>query len=513
MEAEIMRKGLLLLAVCLAAAAALRVPARAEEGSAPAAQAEIQAEGVCGKNGDNLTWTLYKDGTLVIGGQGEMEDYMGFWFLESTTPDPLPIPSVGTEFAPWFYRVDNIWGVCEGEPVRLKKVVLQEGVTSIGTYAFSSCMIDGPVSIPGSVRSIGDGAFMGATFEEIGIPEGVARIGAGAFMMSSLLEAHIPSTVTSIGDGAFSCCGRYDEETGTYRELDAVTVHSDNQSYRVEDGVLYNWDMTELLFYLPGREGAHFDIPSGVKVIGGSAFYGSKLVSVGFPEGLEEIGWNAFLENQLLETVRLPDSVRKMGYCAFADCHSLTDLTLSAGLSEISHGAFQSCGKLQSVAIPASVTQIGGCAFDFTDLRTVYIPKSVTSIDFAAFDCTLLKNVYYEGSEADWSRVSLHEWGVFDDFYPVTFHYNSRRMGIPAAVKSAAPGRSSVQYDGPDLPSGAVVLAASVNGGRVLNTAAGTRIGSKGQYDFDIRLKQGDKLFFLEPGTLAPLSGSAVLTA
>lgn len=87
------------------------------------ASAEIVHSGTCGKDGDNLTWTLDDEGTLTISGTGEMSDYM-------------------YQVGPWGSGV--------------KKAVIQEGVTSIGNYAFWGCIGLTEVVIPDSVTSIGN---------------------------------------------------------------------------------------------------------------------------------------------------------------------------------------------------------------------------------------------------------------------------------------------------------------------------------------------------------------------
>ena len=85
--------------------------------------AEIVASGTCGANGDNLTWTLDSEGTLTISGTGEMED------SDSST---------GVSWADYKEQVIT--------------VILENGVTSIGQYAFSACIGLTNVTIP-SIRS------------------------------------------------------------------------------------------------------------------------------------------------------------------------------------------------------------------------------------------------------------------------------------------------------------------------------------------------------------------------
>jgi hypothetical protein len=115
-------------------------------------------------------------GTLTVTGSGAMADY-------NTTP--------------WYpYRS------------RITSVVIEEGVTSIGDYAFYECSELTAVSIPDGVTSIGIGAFYGCSgLTAVSIPSGVTSIGDYAFYSCRGLTAvTIPSGVTSIGDSAFEGC-------------------------------------------------------------------------------------------------------------------------------------------------------------------------------------------------------------------------------------------------------------------------------------------------------------------
>ena len=80
--------------------------------SSNAATEAIIASGDCGANGDNITWTLYENGELVIVGEGEMYD------------------TSMSSMVPWYSNRNLI-----------KSVVISEGVTSIGTFSFSNCSV------------------------------------------------------------------------------------------------------------------------------------------------------------------------------------------------------------------------------------------------------------------------------------------------------------------------------------------------------------------------------------
>ena len=198
----------------------------------PLTQAEIHCKdvpftGICGAQGTNLTWTLTEDGTLTISGSGAMRDYND---NNSSTRAP--------------------WKTNQG---KIKTVVLEPGVASIGEYAFYECSSLTGVTIPVGVASIGNSAFSGCTsLSSVSIPEGVTSVANRAFYgCSSLTSITIPGSVTSIGKSAFCGCS----------SLTGVTI------------------------------------PAGVTSIANRAFYGcSSLTSITIPGSVTSIGSDAFYD-------------------------------------------------------------------------------------------------------------------------------------------------------------------------------------------------------------------------
>ena len=135
-------------------------------------------------NEDNLTWTLYADGKLTISGTGAMKNYESGAFMNEDNQSPVYMS----------------WNV--------KKIVIEEGVTSIGNSAFAYCRGLISITIPDSVTSIGEWAFDGCTsLPSITISSSVTSIEFGTFKdCSSLTSITIPDGVTSIGAYAFSKC-------------------------------------------------------------------------------------------------------------------------------------------------------------------------------------------------------------------------------------------------------------------------------------------------------------------
>ena len=144
---------------------------------------DIVAAGQCG---ENVFYAMYSNGKVLLKGSGDTYDY------DSSNRSP-------------FYRNDDI-----------KRVVISEGVTSVGDDLFIRCLNLESATLPTTVTSIGSTAFMPADemigaagkLTNITIPQAVTSIGGGCFWGSSLTSVTIPPNVATVGNYAFRDCSR-----------------------------------------------------------------------------------------------------------------------------------------------------------------------------------------------------------------------------------------------------------------------------------------------------------------
>ena len=227
---------------------------------------EIEAQQpTSGKCGDNLTWAL-EDGTVTISGTGDMTNYSG--------------GADGVKSPFWDLDFDTL--------------VIEDGVTGIGSAAFSHSKKLSSVSISESVTKIGGSAFEQCeALTSVAIPDGVTEIDDYAFgWCYSLASVTIPESVTGIGRGAFT-------QTKWLYDLSVENPFVIVNNILIYGGMV---DSEEVI------------IPDGTARISGGAFQGNdNIVSVTIPDGVTKIGDYAFADCAKLTTVTIPDSVWQIG--------------------------------------------------------------------------------------------------------------------------------------------------------------------------------------------------------
>ncbi|MBP5417905.1 MAG: leucine-rich repeat protein, partial [Clostridiales bacterium] len=395
--------------------------------------------GKCGKNGSELTWS-YNSHTLTITGNGEMADY-----------------SVSTQ--PWKLLRSQI-----------KKVVLEEGVKSVGAYAFVDHLALSEVHLPSSLTSIRvSGFYNNATLKDVYCNFSEASAGslgiAGnnediknaswhyAYRDGGKCGAKLNWRLESDNTLVISGSGpMYDREYASdvpwfkYRnDIVAVRMEGGTSVGKYAFGYLSKLESATIPSTVTAMHDYAFStcsslktltinstavnipayfcynctslesitIPKGTVRIGSSAFYGcTSLTSVAFPSGsnLSYIENSAFEGCTNLGNISIPSSVISIGNYAFRNCQSFTTLALPSSLTSLGEQAFANCKNITgTIAIPSGVTSIpASCFYNCSSFNKVTFGPNVVHIWNGAFgNCTNLSSVYYDGFRSQWLATTV----------------------------------------------------------------------------------------------------------
>ena len=222
----------------------------------------------------------------------------------------------------------------EGE---LKKVVIKDGVTNVGSYALFCLPAATQVTLPGSVTRIGRyGIAMCSKLTGMSIPKSVTEIGDFGLAGNGLTAVTLPDGLQSLGRGAFDTCTSLTNTT----------------------------------------------LPAAITAVPGKCFANcTKLLNVKYAGTVTAIGERAFEGCKSLTKAPIPETVTELGASAFTGCTALTDVTLPAGVTAIPDGCFQGCTALKDMKLPGTVTRVGLNAFTgctaLGDVRCYGAPPTV----------------------------------------------------------------------------------------------------------------------------------------
>lgn len=313
-----------------------------------------------GAEGSNLTWALDDDGILTISGTGAMKDY-GY---------------SGRAEVPWHDQRNTI-----------TKVVFENGVTHIGSFAFYQHTALTSFEMADSVVSFGQGAFQGCSALTT-IPE---------------LHANFQDFSTEVF---------VDAKISTY-EVDGA-----NPYYTVKDGILYSKDGTTLVNCPPGKV-ADFDQGwlDGVNTIAPYAFRTCRSLtgSLVIPSHITSIGRQAFQNcSGLTGDLMVPNTVTNLdGYYTFAGMTGMEGkLTLESDITEIAGGMFSGSG-FTSMEWQGTVTSVDNNAFTGCKFTNFALPESLTTVGNYAFrNCDDNGNAF--GSLEHLSSIGIYAFGGCD---------------------------------------------------------------------------------------------------
>ena len=270
-------------------------------------------------------YTILKDRTALI------HQYIG------PKTDTIVIPSEIDGF-----KVSTLYNYLRGGcgaifPSKVTKVIISEGITTIAGQAFHGA------------------------FDEVVLPESLETLSG---FNCNCKKMTIPKNVTSLGEKNPFC--EICNGVPYTHTLSGITIDNDNKNFVIKDHALYTKDMKKLIAFMCDDDIADFVIPDGV----------------------EEIGEDAFATFHNLNSIFIPSSVKKIDDGAFRYCENLKLIKGFDNVISIGDYAFESTG-LESVNIPSSVTSIGEKAFFATSLKDIVVDndnENYSSVDGVLFD-------------------------------------------------------------------------------------------------------------------------------
>ncbi len=292
------------------------------------------------------------------------------------------------------YYAKNLY--LNGAPIT--ELVIPEGLTQIGTYAFYYCKDLTKVTLPESLTSIGAYAFQGCSaLKEIIIPDGVTEIYGSAFYDCSSLESvEMPNSLISIGSNAFRNCASLKSIT-IPDGVQTVDSNAFNGCAQLTEIVLP--DSVTYLGYevLKGCTSIRrLVIGNGITSVSSVDFEQlTELVEVVIGDGIADLYYVKLKDNKNLEKVVIGKGVTVIKADFVSGCTALKDITLGEGVTSIESNAFKNCTSLTEIDLPAGLTEIGANAFyQCSGLKEIYIPDGVTALkDQTFYGCTGLKSV------------------------------------------------------------------------------------------------------------------------
>ena len=318
----------------------------------------VVATGSCG---DNVTYTIYSDKSMEISGTGPMRDF----FIGVIEEGEIGGEDV-TEVE-YNTRVnDEYWS-------QVKNVTIEEGVTSIGEYAFSYCTDLVTIKIPNSVTSIGAFSFINCTnLTTITIPSSVAVIGDCAFSFSGLTHFTIEDGNDGLLFGSSSGTGiEFFEESPLEYVYMGRNISVNNRTDATMEQLIRWGDVTFPPFSGQGSLKT-LVIGDNVTTLEDYSFSGAPLQSLVIGKNVQTLGMYALSSANKGQTVTIPSNVTKVGDCCFSPL--ISQLVIEKGDNDL---------ELYGGAYSTELSLFGNNSENEAIVESVYVGRNQTYSTYA----------------------------------------------------------------------------------------------------------------------------------
>ena len=298
----------------------------------------IQISGINGDVPDSWNLEFAEDIHYVtIGTSTEVIGDSGFR-NEPTLSGQLTIPAT----------VRNIKDYAFEQP-RFTGIVIEEGITGIGQYAFNRnaapYTISGDLSIPDSVIDLGSNSFYG--LEEVdNVYVGARNIGPNSLAYGKFTGVTLGTGVETIGSSAFYAGNAINSFITSVNNTSTVLKDIRNSAFRFQKFTGFNFN-------------------EGITGIGTYAFDYCDLRNVTIPDSVTSIGSNAFSFNTNLKSIEIRNASAFLSNSSFFAATNATGLVLGPNIQSIEAGSFQAFGSNEpgytvEINCPTGVWSVGG---------------------------------------------------------------------------------------------------------------------------------------------------------
>ena len=272
----------------------------------------------------------------------------------------------------------------------LKTVIIEEGVTKIPSRLFYNQKGIMNINLPSTMKEIGESAFQNTSLKTVLFPSAIENIGAFAFGNIESLTSIVAGNNLVIGKYAFSGSKNLvtvNFKPGTRKIVDAFLADTGITDFSVPEGV----EEIGKDAFSSNKQLTKLTLPSTLKTIGEGAFSNTGLKEIVFPASMKTIP-KGILDNTQVEKIILSEGVEEIGDYAFANNSLLKSVVFPNTLKKIGRGAFKN-SNLESITLPPGIEEIADEAFSYNKLSAVILPTHLKTLGDSAFSNNNLKEV------------------------------------------------------------------------------------------------------------------------
>lgn len=306
----------------------------------------------------------------------------------------------------------------------LRSVVVPEGVTSIGSDVFRYCSMLKDVTLPSTLKSIGNYCFYQTKIENIILPEGLTSLGQDSFRKTRISEIVIPDSIEILTSCVFYECSRLTNVVlpKNLREIGHSAFNSCSNLKAI-------------------------DLPETLENIGSSAFSSSGLENVVLPEGLHTIGTSAFYNCDNLKTLFLPSTLYKCGDEIVNECNNLQSVTCLSIVPPTVTSGLLGTGNTWTLYVPSFSLEAYKMSVGWNNFYKIEPLNGVVSETISIYDEQMLdlstENLIASGAPLDYKPDVYIRW-MYDNG---NYSYSAGKLKTVGTVTSAQASMSIGKFE------------------------------------------------------------------